>query len=125
MTEQPDAVITHLGDANCDQIHKLGTSSIQRNVVAVYDTATTTIYLPPDWTGSSAGDQSVLVHELVHYLQKIAQLKYECPAARHSRSEPSVTTLVEEHISREKVAYLAQDDSVMVHLTSRRRKRRC
>ena len=62
-----------------------------RNVVAVYDTLTTTIYLPLGWTGSSPGDQSVLVHEMVHHLQNIAKLKFECPSAR------------------EKVAYLAQD----------------
>lgn len=62
-----------------------------RNVVAVYDTVATTIYLPLGWTGNSPGDQSVLVHEMVHHLQNIAKLKFECPAAR------------------EKVAYLAQD----------------
>jgi hypothetical protein len=62
-----------------------------RDVVAVYDTATSTIYLPLDWIGNSPGHQSVLVHEMVHHLQNTAKLKYECPAAR------------------EKVAYLAQD----------------
>jgi hypothetical protein len=63
----------------------------QRNVVAVYDTATSTIYLPPNWTGITPADQSVLVHEMVHHLQNMAKLKHECPEAR------------------EKVAYLAQD----------------
>jgi uncharacterized protein DUF6647 len=62
-----------------------------RNIVAVYDTAKSTIYLPLGWTGKSPGDQSVLVHETVHHLQNVAKMKYECPAAR------------------EKIAYLAQD----------------
>lgn len=62
-----------------------------RDVVAVYDTISSTIHLPLDWIGNSPADQSVLVHEIVHHLQNTAKLKYECPAAR------------------EKVAYLAQD----------------
>lgn len=63
----------------------------QRNVVAVYDNVTTTVYLPLNWTGTTPADQSVLVHEVVHHLQNVARLKFECPAAR------------------EKTAYLAQD----------------
>jgi hypothetical protein len=62
-----------------------------RNVVAVYDTVTTKIYLPLNWVGTSPADQSVLVHEVVHHLQNVGRLRFECPAAR------------------EKVAYFAQD----------------
>jgi hypothetical protein len=65
--------------------------SSERNVVAVYDTISRTIYLPEDWTGQSAADQSILVHESVHHLQNVAGIRFECPAAR------------------EKTAYLAQD----------------
>jgi hypothetical protein len=66
-------------------------TSSERNVVAVYDTISRTIYLPNDWIGKSAADQSILVHEMVHHLQNVAEIKFECPAAR------------------EKTAYLAQD----------------
>ena len=66
-------------------------SSAERHVVAVYDTQSQTIYLPENWSGKSAADQSILVHEMVHHLQKLAGMRFECPAAR------------------EKVAYLAQD----------------
>jgi hypothetical protein len=38
--------------------------------------------LPDQWTGRSAAELSVLVHELVHHLQEAAELRYECPAAR-------------------------------------------
>jgi len=64
---------------------------LAQRTVAIYDTSSKTILLPKDWTGSSPADQSVLVHEIVHHLQNLAKLKYECPGAR------------------EKVAYLAQD----------------
>ena len=63
----------------------------ERNIVAVYDTLSRTVYLPENWRGESPADQSILVHELVHHLQNIAGTKFECPAAR------------------EKAAYLAQD----------------
>ena len=65
--------------------------STQRRVVALYNVKSKTIFLPDDWIGKSPADQSVLVHEMVHHLQNMAELKFECPMAR------------------EKLAYLAQD----------------
>jgi hypothetical protein len=65
---------------------------IQREVVAVYNDATQTIYLPGTWNGGTMAEQSVLVHEMVHHLQNVGKLKYECPAAR------------------EKLAYAAQSE---------------
>ncbi|MGY8676490.1 DUF6647 family protein [Bradyrhizobium sp. UFLA05-153] len=62
-----------------------------RTVVALYDNNSKTIFLPDDWIGKSPADQSVLVHEMVHHLQNLAKLKFECPMAR------------------EKLAYMAQD----------------
>jgi hypothetical protein len=69
----------------------------QREVAAVYEDATRTIFLPETWTGSTAAEMSVLVHEMVHHLQNLAGLKYECPAAR------------------EKPAYRAQDRWLAQH----------
>jgi hypothetical protein len=63
----------------------------QRRVVALYDNNLKTIFLPDDWVGNSPSDQSILVHEMVHHLQNLARLKFECPMAR------------------EKAAYMAQD----------------
>jgi len=68
-----------------------------REVVAVYHDATRTIFLPDAWTGTTPAELSVLVHEMVHHLQNLAGLKYECPAAR------------------EKPAYLAQDRWLRLH----------
>lgn len=52
------------------------------SVVAVYDDARQVIYLPEGWTAVSPADQSILVHELVHHMQKRAGLTYECPQQR-------------------------------------------
>jgi Domain of unknown function (DUF6647) len=62
-----------------------------RDTVAVYSDSTRTIYLAEDWTGGTPAELSVLVHEMVHHLQSLAGLKYECPQAR------------------EELAYLAQE----------------
>jgi hypothetical protein len=62
-----------------------------REVVALYDDAMKTIYLPEGWTGATPAEQSVLVHEMVHHLQSLGKLKYDCPPAR------------------EQLAYAAQD----------------
>ena len=63
----------------------------QREVVALYDGTTRTIFLSNVWTGTTPADQSVLVHEMVHHLQNLGNLKFECPKAR------------------EKLAYIAQN----------------
>jgi hypothetical protein len=63
----------------------------RRNIEAVYDDSSRTIYLDQNWTGLTPAEMSVLVHEMVHHLQNVAGLKYECEQAR------------------EEVAYIAQD----------------
>jgi hypothetical protein len=63
----------------------------RREVVAVYDDATRTIYLQDGWNADTPADLSVLVHEMVHHLQNIGELKFECPQ------------------ERERVAYQAQE----------------
>jgi hypothetical protein len=63
----------------------------EREVVAVYEDSTRTIYLQEGWTGATAAEQSVLVHEMVHHLQNMAGLKFGCVG------------------EREKAAYFAQD----------------
>lgn len=63
----------------------------ERDVVALYDDNSETVFLSTGWTGATPAEQSVLVHEIVHHLQNVARLKFDCPMAR------------------EKLAYLAQD----------------
>lgn len=59
--------------------------------VAFYDLDKRTIFLAEGWMGITPADQSILVHEMVHHIQNVGQLKFECPEAR------------------EKLAYEAQD----------------
>ncbi len=62
-----------------------------RQVVAIYDDTSRTIFLAESWSGETPAQLSVLVHEMVHHLQNAGSIKFECPGAR------------------EKPAYLAQN----------------
>lgn len=77
--------------------HSTPLQESRRELVAVYDDSSRTIYLPQGWTGATVAEQSVVVHEMVHHLQNLAGLKYECGGAR------------------EKPAYLAQDQWLKRH----------
>jgi hypothetical protein len=52
------------------------------DVYAIYDSASRTIYLPERWRGTSPADVSLLVHEMVHHLQNVADEKFMCPQER-------------------------------------------
>lgn len=73
------------------EVRYAGQRAHRREVLAVYHDKTATIYLSDTWTGETPPDLSILVHELVHHLQHVAKIKYDCPAAR------------------ERLAYAAQD----------------
>lgn len=63
----------------------------EHDTEALYDDESRTIYLREGWKGATPAEVSVLVHEMVHHLQNVAGLKYECPQ------------------QREHLAYVAQD----------------
>jgi hypothetical protein len=52
------------------------------DIVAVYNDRSRTIYLSEAWAGASVKEQSILVHEMVHHLQNLHGMKYECAGAR-------------------------------------------
>lgn len=53
-----------------------------REIVAVYDDSTQTIYLHESWRGSTAAELSIVVHEMVHHLQNSGNLKFACSQER-------------------------------------------
>lgn len=65
--------------------------SKRRRVVSIYDDRARTIYLPTQWSGDTPAELSVLVHEMVHHLQNVGDLRYDCTG------------------TREKIAYEAQE----------------
>jgi hypothetical protein len=65
-----------------DQAQKAAVTGKGRQSVAIYDDANHVISLPEGWTGHSPAELSVLIHEVVHHLQAVHGLKYECLNAR-------------------------------------------
>lgn len=51
-------------------------------IEALYDDKSRTIYLDRHWTGLTPSEISVLVHEMVHHVQNLEGLRYECAEAR-------------------------------------------
>src|SRR4029450_7417561 len=81
-----------LSDRPCETgVYEPIEAAHQREVVALYEATTRTIFLSDLWTGTTPAGESVLVHEMVHHLQNLGEFKFECPRAR------------------EKLAYTAQD----------------
>ena len=62
------------------------------DVVSLYSNETKTIYLLDGWKGRTPGELSMVVHEMVHHLQNVGQVKFACAQ------------------EKEKLAYKAQDD---------------
>ena len=56
----------------------------ERTLLGLYDSRSKTIVLRDDWDSRNPADVSVLVHELVHYLQDRASLSYECAGQREA-----------------------------------------
>jgi hypothetical protein len=81
------SAVTQKDASNYTAVH----AATHREVMAVYNDKTRTIFLADTWTGRTPVEVSILVHEMVHHLQSLGNLKYECLGAR------------------EKPAYLAQD----------------
>lgn len=71
---RPDRVASEAG--------RSAVAELGHDVFAIYDDLSRTIYLPENWTGRTPAEVSVLVHELVHHLQNVGGLTYDCAAAR-------------------------------------------
>lgn len=84
------AAIVSLRYDNSSSAHPVGPDLAGTDTLAVYRDDTKTIYLREEWKGHTAADLSILLHELVHHMQNIGKLRFECPQ------------------QREKIAYQAQ-----------------
>jgi hypothetical protein len=60
----------------------VSTSEISSDIVSSYNNETKTIFLLNGWEGNTPDELSILVHEMVHHLQNVGQLKFACPEER-------------------------------------------
>jgi uncharacterized protein DUF6647 len=54
------------------------------DILAIYSDRDETIYLAEGWNSGTAAGVSVLVHEMVHHLQRVLGLRHECPQERET-----------------------------------------
>jgi hypothetical protein len=64
------------------QRSNVSASELSSDIVSLYSNEAKTIYLRDGWTGTTPAELSILVHEMVHHLQNVAQLKFACPEER-------------------------------------------
>ena len=57
-------------------------SEISSDIVSLYSNESKTIFLLNGWEGKTADELSILVHEMVHHLQNVGQLRFACPEER-------------------------------------------
>jgi hypothetical protein len=62
-----------LGNSVSNQAH---------DILALYDDATRTIHLSEEWSKATRAALSVLIHEMVHHVQNLGEMTYECAEAR-------------------------------------------
>jgi hypothetical protein len=69
-----------------DESEEIATSYkwTQNDFTALYDDGSRTIYLPDQWTGTTAAEMSMLAHATVQHLQNVAGVTYACPQLRNA-----------------------------------------
>lgn len=81
--DRPQLFDVYVSRLSEDEISSLrGNGEMGFDLIAVYDDLSRTIYLPANWTASSPADVSVLVHEMVHHLQRFDEEAFPCAEAR-------------------------------------------
>ena len=86
----PKLVFKPVGQVSALRLKQYASEIIQQHgrpdILSIYDSREKIIYLADTWTGATAADLSVLVHELVHHFQEAHQSKFECDAAREAKA---------------------------------------
>ena len=73
--------LLYTGIAEQEQAEIVSSQS-QSDVMSLYSNQSKTIYLLDGWSGRTPAELSILVHEMVHHLQAVGQLKFACPQER-------------------------------------------
>ena len=66
------------GHGDAAQVSASTLEEATADTLAIYRDDTQTIYLREDWTGKTPGELSILVHEIVHHLQAVGGINFEC-----------------------------------------------
>src|SRR5262245_49482847 len=95
--------------------YEMPSQSTMARTVAIYDDAETTIYLNADWRGDSAADVSVVVHEMVHHLQNVGHMHFECARAREATAYEAQERWLQQHGRSLRADFDIDPFTVLVH----------
>ncbi|HEX6319095.1 MAG TPA: DUF6647 family protein [Burkholderiales bacterium] len=80
------------------------------DVPAAYDRATRTVYLRNDWNPVDLRSRARLLHELVHHVQNVNGVPYDCPASREPEAYNLALQWLEEEGAADPYATLGIDE---------------
>jgi hypothetical protein len=86
-TPEDMAALRHRGVAS-DHRTTIGATVLSEaaDILALYDDEERAIYLRDDWSGDTPAALSIVVHEMVHHVQNLAGLRFECYEAREKQA---------------------------------------
>jgi hypothetical protein len=64
------------------QRNDIASTTSGSEILSLYNNESQTIYLRNGWNGKTPAELSILVHEMVHHLQNVGQLRFACPEER-------------------------------------------
>lgn len=124
----PEYQMTHLFDAasNRDRKPQADVPAIQGEggahpafrVQALYLRATATVYLPETWRPGGLRDQSILLHELVHHVQRFNKVVPVCPAALERQAYELQATWLREQGAAEPYKLIGTDEFTVLMRTA-------
>ena len=80
--------VLFLSQTQMEQMFYKGTDKMPNTLHGLYDQESDTIILPDTWDRRKAWDLSVLLHEMVHYLQDQNDMDFNCTAEMERESWP-------------------------------------
>ena len=80
--------VVFLPQAQLEQLFYGDNEYMPDSLHGMYNKDQDTIYLPDTWDRREAWDMGVLVHEMVHYLQDMNNMKFNCSAEMEKMAWP-------------------------------------
>ena len=84
---------------------------------ALYSIGTHTVYLLENWNQNDLLDRSVLLHELVHHLQQLNNVKAACPAATEQQAYDLQIEWVRAHGIQDPYKFLDIDEFMITFMS--------
>jgi hypothetical protein len=88
------------------------------SVLAFYLHATATVYLPETWRTGGLRDQSILLHELVHHVERLNKVVAACPAALERQAYGLQATWLREQGVAEPYELIGTDEFTVALLSA-------